>query len=52
MRVSVYDREVFRWDDLVGEGNFEVLKTGEHKLPISLKGKQKGEVVFFIRKIK
>lgn len=30
MKVSVYDREVFRWDDLVGEGTFEVIKAGAH----------------------
>lgn len=37
MKVSVYDREVFKWDDLVGVGNFEVNKTGIHIIPIYMK---------------
>lgn len=37
MKISIYDREIFKWDDLVGTGQFEVIKEGLHTLPIYLK---------------
>lgn len=51
MRVSVYSREMFRWDDLVGEARLEIIKTGIHLVPIFLKGKQTGEVTIVISKV-
>lgn len=50
MRVSIYNREIFRWDDLVGEANFTVKQTGYYTLPVELKGKKSGEVVFHLTK--
>lgn len=52
MRVSVYDRELFKWDDLVGQNKFEVVRTGVNLLPVYLNGKKSGEVMFHISKVK
>ena len=40
MKISVYDREVFKWDEIVGEGKVEVVKTGQKIIPIYLKNKK------------
>lgn len=50
MKVSVYDKEMFKFDDLVGSGEFEVVKLGLHEIPLYLGSKHTGIVVFDISK--
>ena len=52
MKVSIYDREIFKWDDLVGQTSFEVNKTGLFFLPVYLNDKKSGEVMFHLSKHK
>lgn len=52
MKVSIYDRELFKWDDLVGQTSFEVNKTGLFFLPVYLNDKKSGEVMFHLSKHK
>ncbi len=52
MKISVYDREVFKWDEIVGEGKVEVVKTGQKIIPIYLNNKKSGQVLLNITKLK
>jgi hypothetical protein len=42
MKISVYDTELFKWDEIVEEGKVEVVKTGQKIIPIYLKNKKSG----------
>lgn len=50
MKVSVYDQELFKWDDLIGSGEILIETQGVQTVPIYLKEKHAGEVIFSISK--
>jgi hypothetical protein len=51
MKISIYSREIFKWDELVGEATIDLIKTGRVLIPVFLKGKQTGEVIIIISKV-
>jgi hypothetical protein len=52
MKVSVFGRQIFKWDEEVGTGQAEIVKEGQYSLPISLKQRQTGTIVFTITSLK
>jgi hypothetical protein len=48
MKVSIYQRQIFKWDEEIGVGSFKITKEGEYTLPIYQKNRHLGFLMFLI----
>jgi hypothetical protein len=52
MKMAVFGRQIFKWDEEVGMGEIDIAKEGKYVLPIYYKHRQTGTITFIIIKMK